>query len=62
MELGLNRTKRLWLRRELAARRLTCPLFDTRRWVRDFERVLQTMWAIHCEGRGPRDFHVDPED
>jgi protein O-GlcNAc transferase len=50
--LGLDHARRLDLRRRLEEARLTCPLFDTRRWVQDFERVLFCMWDIHCEGRG----------
>ena len=60
VELGLDRRKRLSLRRRLRAARATCPLFDTRRWVADFQLVLLRMWEIHCEGRGPRDFEVEP--
>ena len=58
MELGLNHAMRDSLRQRLKAARLTCPLFDTRRWVADFERALLRMWDIHCEGRGPRSFEV----
>ncbi|KAK9832813.1 hypothetical protein WJX81_003940 [Elliptochloris bilobata] len=58
VELGLNHALRSSLRQRLKAARLTCPLFDTRGWVADFERVLLRMWAIHCEGRGPRSFEV----
>lgn len=58
VELGLNTAKRLALRARLEASRLTCPLFDTRRWVADFERVLFRMWDIHCEGKGPRTFEI----
>ena len=60
VELGLDAAKRASLRARLAAARLTCPLFDTKGWVRDFERVLLRMWEIHCEGGGPRDFEVEP--
>lgn len=58
VELGLDGAKRAALRSRLEAARLSCPLFDTRRWVRDFERVLFRMWEIHCEGGGPRTFEV----
>ena len=34
VELGLNHGKRLALRERLKRARLTCPLFDTQRWVR----------------------------
>lgn len=62
VELGLDHAQRLSLRARLQAARLTCPLFDTAAWLRDFERTLQRMWAIHCEGRGPRDFDVGPAE
>jgi predicted O-linked N-acetylglucosamine transferase (SPINDLY family) len=58
VELGTNHAKREALRAALKARRLTCPLFDTDQWVRDFERVLLRMWEINCEGQ-PRDFELD---
>lgn len=58
VELGSNHAKRLDLRERLKAVRLTCPLFDTHRWVRDLEKVFLKMWDIHCEGKGPRDFEV----
>ncbi|KIY93470.1 hypothetical protein MNEG_14491 [Monoraphidium neglectum] len=58
VELGLDAAKRGALRARLEAARLTCPLFDTRRWVRDLERVLLRMWEIHTEGKGPRTFEI----
>ena len=59
VELGLDNQKREWLRSSLRSRRSTCALFDTARWVRNFEGLLAQMWKIECEGRGPRDFEVD---
>jgi len=56
--LGVDHAARETLRADLKAARLTCPLFDTDRWVADFERVVFRMWDIHCEGKGPRDFEV----
>ena len=35
VELGLDAAKRASLRARLQAARDTCPLFDTRRWVRE---------------------------
>ncbi|KAL4437522.1 hypothetical protein ABPG77_003503 [Micractinium sp. CCAP 211/92] len=58
VELGLDHARRASLRTRLQAARLTCPLFDTAGWVRDFERTLLRMWEIHCEGGGPRDFET----
>jgi protein O-GlcNAc transferase len=56
--LGLDGARRAALRARLEAARLSCPLFDTPRWVRSLERVLFRMWEIHCEGGGPRTFEV----
>ncbi len=56
--LGLDGERRGALRAALCAARETCPLFDTERWVADFDRALAKMWEIHCEGSGPRDFEV----
>eukprot|EP00887_Chlorella_sp_A99_P007691 scaffold20.g7691.t1 len=58
VDLALNRTKLQSLRRRLRAARDTCPLFDTERWVADFERALLRMWEIHCKGLGPCDFAI----
>ena len=58
VELGTDHAQRAALRAALRAARATCPLFDTAGWVRDLERVYARMWAIHCEGGGPRDFEV----
>lgn len=59
--LGLNHTYREDLRRRLKDSRLSNPLFDTKRWVRDFERVMFKMWDVHCEGRGPRGFEIEDD-
>ena len=44
--------------RELTQRvRLNCyraPLFDTRRWVRNFEAALLTVWRMRCDGDAAR--------
>lgn len=58
VELGLNDNKRLALRACLEQSRLSCPLFDTNAWVRDFEKVLFTMWKYHVDGIGPVTFEV----
>ncbi|KAF8058410.1 hypothetical protein HT031_005534 [Scenedesmus sp. PABB004] len=57
--LGSDAGARGALRARLEATRLTCPLFDTERWVRDLERLLHRMWDIHCEGGGPRSFQIE---
>ncbi|CAM9416612.1 unnamed protein product, partial [Ectocarpus sp. 13 AM-2016] len=38
------------LRQKLERARLTCPLFDTRQWVRDAEDVLRQAWERHEAG------------
>ena len=58
MALGTNHGRRLALRERLKALRLTCPLFDTDRWVADMDGLLLRMWDIHCSGSGPRTFQV----
>lgn len=62
VEFGVHTEKRLALRANLKRARLTCPLFDTQRWVRNLERVYARMWQIHCSGREPHTFHVSESD
>lgn len=38
---------------------MSCPLFDTTKWIRNLERVYLRMWEIHCEGNGPRTFEIE---
>ena len=56
--LGTDHVRRLRLRERLKAVRLTCPLFDTDRWVADMDRLLLRMWSIHCSGAGRQTFEV----
>ena len=46
--LGTDHVRRLKLRAQLKSVRLTCPLFDTDRWVADMDRLLLRMWDTHC--------------
>ena len=62
VEWGLDAAKRGALRARLKAARLTCPLFDTARWVRNLERVFARMWAIHCAGEEPHWFQITEDD
>jgi protein O-GlcNAc transferase len=62
VEFGLNEGKRKALRARLKDARLTCPLFDTRRWVRNLERVYARMWSIHAAGQEPHWFQVEEGD
>ena len=57
--LGRNPVQRARLRKKLQGQRLTCELFDTEKWVADFERVLWALWARHAQGLAPDNFGVD---
>jgi predicted O-linked N-acetylglucosamine transferase (SPINDLY family) len=46
------------LRRLLWDSKWTCPLFDTRRWVRDLEDAYDEAWRRWVEGEGG-DIHLD---
>ena len=41
------------LRKRLERNRLTMPLFDTKGWVRDFEKALKIQWEIYANGLSP---------
>ncbi|GAB2287171.1 hypothetical protein Dimus_021555 [Dionaea muscipula] len=56
--LALNRPKLQALANKLKAARLTCPLFDTARWVKNLERAYFKMWNLHCSGQHPQPFKV----
>jgi protein O-GlcNAc transferase len=42
------------LRSKIAKKRTTAPLFDTKRWVRNFERGLKEIWNNYLEGLPPK--------
>ncbi|DAZ95244.1 TPA: hypothetical protein N0F65_002356 [Lagenidium giganteum] len=53
--------ERLWeIRRNLEESRLTCPLFDTDRWVKNLESGLTMVWERHEAGQEPD--HIDVPD
>ncbi|XP_022742039.1 probable UDP-N-acetylglucosamine--peptide N-acetylglucosaminyltransferase SEC isoform X1 [Durio zibethinus] len=62
VSLALNRPKLLALTNKLKAARLTCPLFDTARWVRNLERSYFKMWSLYCSGQQPQHFKVTEND
>ncbi|XP_010550828.1 PREDICTED: probable UDP-N-acetylglucosamine--peptide N-acetylglucosaminyltransferase SEC [Tarenaya hassleriana] len=62
VSLALNRTKLQALTNKLKEVRLTCPLFDTERWVRNLERSYFKMWNLHCSGQQPQHFKVAEDD
>ncbi|BBN13590.1 protein O-GlcNAc transferase [Marchantia polymorpha subsp. ruderalis] len=47
---------------KLRANRLTSPLFDTARWVRNLERSYFKMWHLFCKGNHPQPFKVLEDD
>lgn len=58
--LAGDRARLAALRRRLADNRLTAPLFDTDRYVRDLERAYLHVWARHEKGLPPESFALDP--
>ncbi|KAM1468639.1 hypothetical protein ACFX2I_033577 [Malus domestica] len=62
VSLALNPPKLRALANKLKAARLTCPLFDTARWVRNLERSYFKMWNLHCSGQKPQHFKVTEND
>ncbi|KAM3708571.1 hypothetical protein ACB098_02G107600 [Castanea mollissima] len=62
VSLALNRPKLQDLTNRLKAARLTCPLFDAVRWVRNLERSYFKMWNLYCSGQHPQPFKVSEND
>ncbi|GFY92974.1 tetratricopeptide repeat (TPR)-like superfamily protein [Actinidia rufa] len=62
VSLALNHSKLQDLTERLKASRLTCPLFDTARWVRNLERAYYKMWNLYCSGQHPQPFKVTEND
>lgn len=62
VSLALNRAKLQDLTDRLKTARLTCPLFDTKRWVRNLERGYFKMWNLYCSGHHPQHFKVAEDD
>ncbi|GJX49283.1 probable UDP-N-acetylglucosamine--peptide N-acetylglucosaminyltransferase SEC [Tanacetum coccineum] len=60
--LALNRPKLQELTNRLKLSRLSCPLFDTSRWVKNLERSYFKMWNLHCSGQQPQHFKVAEND
>jgi protein O-GlcNAc transferase len=46
------------IREKLEKNKLSEPLFDTRRFVRNLENAFEQMWAIYMAGDKPRHIHV----
>ncbi|EOY05087.1 Tetratricopeptide repeat (TPR)-like superfamily protein isoform 2 [Theobroma cacao] len=62
VSLALNRPKLQDLSNKLKEARMTCPLFDTLRWVRNLERAYFKMWNLCCLGHQPQPFKVTESD
>ncbi|GKV07184.1 hypothetical protein SLEP1_g18985 [Rubroshorea leprosula] len=62
VSLALNRPKLHALTNKLKSVRMTCPLFDTLRWVRNLERAYLKMWNLYCSGQQPQHFKVTEND
>ncbi|RYR19176.1 hypothetical protein Ahy_B03g063883 isoform A [Arachis hypogaea] len=62
VSLALSRPKLQALTNKLKSVRMTCPLFDTARWVRNLERGYLKMWNLHCSGQRPQHFKVTKND
>ena len=50
------------LRARLERNRLTMPLFDTKGWVRDFEKALKIQWEVYANGLAPMHILVARSD
>ena len=46
------------LRQHIAVSRPTSPLFDTKRYTRNFERGLQLAYDLHQQGKPPQDLWI----
>jgi predicted O-linked N-acetylglucosamine transferase (SPINDLY family) len=46
------------IRGDLLAKRVSSPVFDTDRWVRNLERLFEEMWRIHAAGAPPRQIEI----
>ncbi|KAL9240083.1 hypothetical protein vseg_014343 [Gypsophila vaccaria] len=62
VSFALNRHMLQDLTNRLKAARLTCPLFDTARWVKNLERAFFKMWNLYCAGQHPQPFKVTEND
>ncbi|XP_057871248.1 probable UDP-N-acetylglucosamine--peptide N-acetylglucosaminyltransferase SEC isoform X1 [Cryptomeria japonica] len=62
VSLALSPLRLQTLRAKLKAARLTCPLFDTARWVRNLDRAYYKMWNLYCAGQHPQPFKVTEND
>ncbi|RLN24384.1 putative UDP-N-acetylglucosamine--peptide N-acetylglucosaminyltransferase SEC isoform X3 [Panicum miliaceum] len=59
--LATNPSKLQTLTSRLNAVRMTCPLFDTARWVKNLDRAYLKVWDLFCSGSHPQHFKVVEE-
>lgn len=62
LELARDGEKRAAVRRKLAEKRETAPLFDTERFARNLERGFREMWRLYRSGESPRTVVVEETD
>jgi predicted O-linked N-acetylglucosamine transferase (SPINDLY family) len=48
----------LELRQHLERNRLTCALFDSRRFTANLERAYQTMWQRYLDAEPPQELDI----
>jgi protein O-GlcNAc transferase len=58
VQLALNPADLRAIRQNLAKNRLSAPLFDTPRFVRNLESAYKEMWEIFLKGEAPRQIEV----
>ena len=58
VQLARNPSEQQEIRERLAKNRLTAPLFDTPRFVRNLETAYKEMWKIFLSGESPRQINV----
>jgi len=58
LELATQPGKLAGIKAKLAENRLKAPLFDTKRYTRDFEHGLQQAYDLYFSGRKPEDIRV----
>eukprot|EP00213_Chloropicon_mariensis_P007060 CAMPEP_0197476648 /NCGR_PEP_ID=MMETSP1309-20131121/9243_1 /TAXON_ID=464262 /ORGANISM="Genus nov. species nov., Strain RCC998" /LENGTH=1051 /DNA_ID=CAMNT_0043017065 /DNA_START=357 /DNA_END=3509 /DNA_ORIENTATION=- len=56
VRLGLDHKYRHKLREKLKKARMSCPLFNTKMWVKNFEKVFTKMWQLHGQRKKPETF------
>ena len=58
VQLAFDSIERNRLRRKISKNRLTHPLFDTPRYVRNLEKAYSQLWHIHSTGQHPRHIEI----